>query len=142
MEEACSQEAAEFYEDYSRIQMLCVLAAYHTSKGRMERGQPRRNEAFNRARQLLQEARRIDFSAQLPLIGTAQLALAQGNNEQARKDFEEARKLKDNGQVNVAPIVALANMALQAGNVDEALARYRSAKGGWGPGEEDGRAKV
>eukprot|EP00191_Tetraselmis_sp_GSL018_P024283 CAMPEP_0177627260 /NCGR_PEP_ID=MMETSP0419_2-20121207/31106_1 /TAXON_ID=582737 /ORGANISM="Tetraselmis sp., Strain GSL018" /LENGTH=1041 /DNA_ID=CAMNT_0019128397 /DNA_START=74 /DNA_END=3200 /DNA_ORIENTATION=+ len=133
MEEACSPEAEEFYEAYSRIRMFCALAAYYTHRGRTEKGH-QRNEAFNTARQLLQEARRIDFSEQLPVLGMAQLALAQGNALQAKSDFESAKNMRNNGQVNVvngqvnvAPAVALANMALQAGQVDEALRRYKKA---------------
>ena len=80
IEEACSPEAEEFYEKYSRIGMFCVLASYYTIKGRIEKAQrqrPTQNDALNQARQLLQDARRIDFSEQLPLMGLAQLSIAQ-----------------------------------------------------------------
>ena len=46
--------------------------------------------------------------------------------EQAKEDLENARSKRNHGQVNVAPVLALANMALHAGNIDEALARYAS----------------
>ena len=51
----------------------------------------------------------------------------QGNMEQAKQDLEAARSMRDHGQVNVAPVLALANMALHAGNIDEALARYAAS---------------
>jgi tetratricopeptide (TPR) repeat protein len=51
----------------------------------------------------------------------------QGNIDQARREFQTAVPLKDNGQGNVAPHIALAAIAFQQGRIDDALRLYASS---------------
>eukprot|EP00873_Tetraselmis_striata_P036611 jgi/Tetstr1/456875/TSEL_043547.t1 len=128
--EGTSEEVVEYFGDrakYERIQIFCALASYYTAQGAGERDRSKRNVAFNQAQVHLRQAAQIDFDEQLPKLGAGQLALAQGKLDQARRDFQGAVLVKDNGQTNVAPQIALASLAFQQDRIDDALRGYRRA---------------
>ena len=67
-----------YYEgaEYDRIRNLCVLAAYHMVEAKQQ-PESDRERALSDVRKLLQTARSVDMQEQLPVLGLAQLAMAQ-----------------------------------------------------------------
>lgn len=110
-----------------RVQLLCAAAAFQTQRAVHHTDRGARNEGFAKAAGLLGQARALDHREQLPSLGNAQVALAQGNIKQATTHLEQAAKLRCIGQVSIAPLVGLATLAFNDGRYDQALSLFRQA---------------
>lgn len=110
-----------------RVQLLCAAAAFYTQRAVQHTDRGARNEGFAKAAGLLGQARALDHREQLPSLGNAQLALAQGNIKQANTHLEQALKLRCDGMFSIAPLVALATLAFNDGRYDKALSLFRQA---------------
>ena len=124
LNEATSEEAAGYFGEqakYERIQGLCSLAAFHSHQSRVEKERNVRSDLLAKANELLNTARKLDHEDALPHLGIGQLAMAKGDVEGARKEFERAAKLRSNGRPSVAGLLALAGLQFGQGNYKDAL---------------------
>ncbi|KAL3140102.1 hypothetical protein ABBQ38_004382 [Trebouxia sp. C0009 RCD-2024] len=113
--------------EYDRIQVLCSLADYYTKCLKAELNTHKRIAHLEKAAALVARAQRLGFSEQLPRLMDAQLTLARGDVETAKRSLEDAIDLKDNGRVNIAARLALANLLFVQGHHASALERYQEA---------------
>ncbi|DBA73696.1 TPA: hypothetical protein ACH3X2_009676 [Trebouxia sp. C0005] len=113
--------------EYERIQVLCSLADYHTNSFKEESNTQKCIVSMEKASGLIARAQKLGKAEQLPRLMDAQLTLARGDVETARRSLEDAVGLKDNGRQNIAARLALANLLFVQTKYGPALERYQEA---------------
>lgn len=112
---------------FAQVRAMCALADVHVQQASAADDAEAKRREYNAANRLYFEAQRVDHMEMLPHLGLGQAALAMGDISTARREFENASRLRCNGQTNIAGTLALARLAFTEGDVTMALDHYRRA---------------
>lgn len=116
---------------FARVQAMCALADFYLQQALLSEDPEAKREHCSAATRLCFEAQRVDHTEMLPHLGLGHAAVIIGDTSTARKEFEDASRLRCNGRPNIAGVLALAQLLFSQGDAAGALELYRSALTGF-----------
>eukprot|EP00882_Tetradesmus_deserticola_P013086 GHRQ01013878.1.p1 GENE.GHRQ01013878.1~~GHRQ01013878.1.p1 ORF type:complete len:197 (+),score=78.10 GHRQ01013878.1:283-873(+) len=106
---------------FERVQLLCALAAYYTEAARAEREQQERTRLGQQAEQYIRQAEGLRSSEMLPSMTRGFMAMARNEPHAAMLEYKRAEKLRHNGNINHAPLLAQAALHYANGDLSQSI---------------------
>ncbi|KAF6252058.1 hypothetical protein COO60DRAFT_560958 [Scenedesmus sp. NREL 46B-D3] len=109
---------------FERVQLLCALAAYYTEAARAERDLQERARLGQQAEQFIRQAEGLRSSEMLPSMTRGFMAMARNEPHAAMLEYKRAEKLRHNGNINHAPLLAQAALHYTNGDLSQSIQLY------------------
>lgn len=131
VQDAYSEEVLQGIRNYfhreplfERVQLLCALAAYYTEASRAERDAQERARLAQQADAFVRQAEGLRSSEMLPSMTRGFMAMARNEPHAAMMEYKRAEKMRHNGNINHAPLLAQAALHYTNGDLSQSIQLY------------------